>query len=146
MLLPFRQNWQVLTGDRMETAINVSMSAGHIYPQTVQLYATGLREEESCKVCDSVANLRSTLKTVLSFLCLALFNRPFLFFFPHTHTLSLPLFFFLYIINSHLFFAQAALADHLNFIERQRLIPDAERRGRGGTHYGAMSDSPNHKV
>ena len=94
----------MLTGDRMETAINVSMSAGHIYPQTVQLYATGLREEESCKVCDSVANLRSTLKTVLSFLCLALFNRPFLFFFPHTHTLSLPLF-FLYILLIRTYFS-----------------------------------------
>ncbi len=41
---------KVLTGDRMETAINVSMSAGHFNPHAIRLFACGLSEPNSCRV------------------------------------------------------------------------------------------------
>lgn len=39
----------VLTGDRMETAINVSLAAGHFTPRAVQLFACGLADEAACR-------------------------------------------------------------------------------------------------
>eukprot|EP00048_Salpingoeca_helianthica_P015043 m.224745 g.224745 ORF g.224745 m.224745 type:complete len:1261 (-) comp16540_c0_seq1:52-3834(-) len=38
----------VLTGDRMETAVNVSLSAGHFHAQAIRLFACGLSDPASC--------------------------------------------------------------------------------------------------
>jgi len=38
----------VLTGDKVETAINISLSSGHFTHQTKQLLAVGLMDSESC--------------------------------------------------------------------------------------------------
>jgi hypothetical protein len=40
----------VLTGDRMETAVNVSLSAGHFHQRAVRLFACGLSDSASCVV------------------------------------------------------------------------------------------------